>query len=1855
MDGNWNSNISSANLLSLISDSLSDNKFSYSDTLDILTSAAFDGFSQTEIEDLKYMYSQDLFASEYVKNITYNVIFTNEANKYWWGGTKEIDNLVTLGNASSNTSQTQANLLIDKWFLGKDLPMPISGGDTANPAASSGKYDYGTITGDLFTNGITALDVNQGSAGTCYLIASMESIAALNPSIIENAFIDNKNETYGVRFFYNGEPIYVTVNKDIPITSWGSIAYAGNKTKDLSGEAWASLLEKAYVQANAQVNLKYSGDWTNSATTEYHNSYKLLEGGLAYTLGQLSGDSYDLFAYGNWSWPGDYNTLTKEKDPSKIKQTLIDALEQGGIGWIASWGASYRGNGQLLTSKQSGSKQELVAGHAFALHGYDADTDTFIISNPWTESSAWSSYNTTFKLPIDFFWSSHFDPLIGITNPKTVSTDFTYNIATNSASADTALREGNLIEVTITRDSAGQESTVYVSTAHQSTSSGDFVELSKKSITFERDELVKTIEISTLVDNLSEETESFALNLYKGQASVTADASASSYIKNVDNTSYVYSLSSNGSEVMDTVIEGSDIILTITRDGSGSASTVYLSTNNLTASSDDVGQLVYHPIQFLAKETFKTINLSTYEDAKDEGLETVEFQLYDGPAQLTPIASKTISIKDAWSPEFNYLIYSDASSEENAVSEGSKITFNVIRSGSGSASTAYLKTFFNNAMSTDLVDANNLELHFAANETIKTFTVTVTEDLWLETTESFGYYVYNSETTDTPDSKGIAFIKDKVFDEFEYTLSSNNSTNLSVDEGSSFNLNITRDGDGSASEVYISTRHGTTTSSDYDTVDKQKITFNQKDTVKTVEIQTFGDDVEDDEIFWIDLYLNENDLDPAYSIKVNLNDVQKTQDFDYQVSNAVINEGDAANFTITRDGSGEASTVWVATSHASADGNDYEVLELTSLTFSAKETEKSLSINTFQDSSIEGAEPEYFWLDLYKDKSDYQNGDYAAYGYADINDISAQNTPSYTYSISNESDDTVAEGGDAKFTITRSASGSLSTIYLKTIDGTADASDYESLPITEVIFNEKEITKTVSINTYTDSISENSEYFYIELYDSVSDANAGAYNTWHYSYIADGSGSDSVAYTYSVDSVNVAEGETATFTITRDGSGTSSTVYVNTSEYTADQSDLNFLNAQTVTFAEGETSKSVSIDTYTDGVEEGDEYFYLDVFASQVDAQDGWNYIAWGEGTITDDNSSDDDAYTYYTLASPRIASNTDQVKTPGTTFYGHDGSEFQNAYAFAVLKSDGTLDIWGDVNNGGDASSVSSNLSSVEAIYSNQKSFAAQKTDGSVIVWGNPDAGGDLGAAASKLNGEIDVTNVASTKSAYAALREDGSVVTWGSPGAGGNFTEAESRNDIVKLYSNSNAFAALSSAGEIITWGQSAFGGDGNPTGQVASEIFIDIFSTASAFAAIKSDGSVFTWGNAIDGGDSSLVAEELNGAVDITSISSTTSAFAALKSDGSVVTWGNFSSGGNSSSISSDLDGKVSVSEIFSTDYAFAALRSDGSVITWGDPVMGGNTSSISNALNGDNPVTSIYANSTSFLAIHQDSTITTWGLSMYGGDSSSVTEHFNSGKTINEVAVGQTSYAVLFDDGNFVTWGDFSDDDSTRIESLTQTTNAQTISANHSALYAIDQTGAIIAWGDLSEGGNYSVQEGNNHTFTSKTVTRSGNALSDVTLTYNIEGSESNYSTVDGENSIQISASSSGTLTAEFTYSPDIKAITSQDALETLRLSVGMTTQSGTSSAFDFIAADFNRDGKVTSADALSILKYSVGLPTEEQATWKFLDPSANYSDINRLNTNTSEGINFENLSTDTEVIMTGILIGDVNDSYSSAIA
>ena len=84
------------------------------------------------------------------------------------------------------------------------------------------------------------------------------------------------------------------------------------------------------------------------------------------------------------------------------------------------------------------------------------------------------------------------------------------------------------------------------------------------------------------------------------------------------------------------------------------------------------------------------------------------------------------------------------------------------------------------------------------------------------------------------------------------------------------------------------------------------------------------------------------------------------------------------------------------------------------------------------------------------------------------------------------------------------------------------------------------------------------------------------------------------------------------------------------------------------------------------------------------------------------------------------------------------------------------------------------------------------------------------------------------------------------------------------------------------------------------------------------------------------------------------------------------------------------------------------------------------------------------------------------------------------------------------------------------------------------------------------------------------------------------------TETGLSNFVITSGSDISLKGSLDYDFSSKNITSQDALDVLRLSVGMDTQSDSKRAFDYIAADFNKNGKVSSQDALAILKNAVGL-------------------------------------------------------------
>merc|ERR1712190_671863 len=97
---------------------------------------------------------------------------------------------------------------------------------------------------------------------------------------------------------------------------------------------------------------------------------------------------------------------------------------------------------------------------------------------------------------------------------------------------------------------------------------------------------------------------------------------------------------------------------------------------------------------------------------------------------------------------------------------------------------------------------------------------------------------------------------------------------------------------------------------------------------------------------------------------------------------------------------------------------------------------------------------------------------------------------------------------------------------------------------------------------------------------------------------------------------------------------------------------------------------------------------------------------------------------------------------------------------AFAALKEDGSVVVWGDKNWGGDARNKQDMLTSVKSIYSTDRAFASLKEDGSVVVWGDPFWGGDAGEKQAEL---INVRYIGRSSGAFAARKLDETNITWG------------------------------------------------------------------------------------------------------------------------------------------------------------------------------------------------------------------------------------------------------------------------------------------------------------------------------------------------------------------------------------------------------------------------------------------------------------------------------------------------------------
>ncbi len=125
---------------------------------------------------------------------------------------------------------------------------------------------------------------------------------------------------------------------------------------------------------------------------------------------------------------------------------------------------------------------------------------------------------------------------------------------------------------------------------------------------------------------------------------------------------------------------------------------------------------------------------------------------------------------------------------------------------------------------------------------------------------------------------------------------------------------------------------------------------------------------------------------------------------------------------------------------------------------------------------------------------------------------------------------------------------------------------------------------------------------------------------------------------------------------------------------------------------------------------------------------------------------------------------------------------------------------------------------------------------------------------------------------------------------------------------------------------------------------------------------------------------------------------------------------------------------------------------------------------------------------------------------------------------------------------------------------------------------------------------------------------------------------------------------GTLAGELevvkTYSTASGRVNALDALQVLRISVGLDPTWGPAAPENLIAADITQDGAVNALDALSILQAAVGQTSPYPAKWVFLDADADLSGITRDEVNYDTQMDVTVQDGSFAVDMTSILLGNI---------
>ena len=651
-----------------------------------------------------------------------------------------------------------------------------------------------------------------------------------------------------------------------------------------------------------------------------------------------------------------------------------------------------------------------------------------------------------------------------------------------------------------------------------------------------------------------------------------------------------------------------------TSDGTAEAGTDYTPTN---------GTLV-----FLPNETGKTIAVRVDDDSAVEGDETFKVTLTRPQNATLQDNEGRATITD--DDDLPTLAIDDVTVREG----GGNAVFSVILRGqSNETVTVTYATADGTARAGFDYMITNGTLTFGGGETVKTIAVEVVDDGDAEGIETFTVTL-SSQTATLLDDEGTATITDDDGDDDGTdlpTLAINDVT-VSEDAGSAvFSVRLGGQSTETVTVTYGTSNGSAIADSDY-MASNGTLIFQPGEQAKTIAVAVSDDTLlEGNETFMVSLSdpPNATLLKGVGTATIVDNDGNQTPPGPPTLAIYDVTVTEGSGSAVFRVGlnkhSGDVVTVVYATSDDTATaGSDYAATSGT-LTFEPGETRQTIPVEVLDDDEVEGDEILTVRL------SDARNatlGDQEATGTI-RDDESDDRLPSGLPELTIYDVAVAENAGSAVFRVGLSAeSDQAVTVAFRTADWTATAgSDYAATDGT-LVFQPGEARKAIAVPVLDDDEEEGDETFTVRLSDVRNATLGDAEGTGTIRDDDDDDPGDDTDEPSSpsglpalvIDDVTVAEdGGSAPFTVSLSRpSSAAVTVAYETSDWTATAGSDYTAASGTLTFAPGETRKTIAVPVLADDEEEGDEIFTVRL----SDARNAALADHEGTGTIRDSEHS---------------------------------------------------------------------------------------------------------------------------------------------------------------------------------------------------------------------------------------------------------------------------------------------------------------------------------------------------------------------------------------------------------------------------------------------------------------------------------------------------------------------------------------------------------------------------------------------------------------------------------------------------------